>query len=180
MSPTFSISIIFFGRVFIMGIKILSIDGINDVKLAQLLEQLLSTIPGVNSVRINLLAQKLTLDTDDTRDMNQIVNEAISALRKNVPGITVGLKDVSKIPEPKPAPFPSRNHRYDDDDDDFLPDEPNSPYAAFDEYAEDNENEDSTTDNQSDEEHEEPRQNKLLALLEKWNLPDDTVIRLLE
>lgn len=163
-----------------MGIKILSIDGINDVKLAQLLEQLLSTIPGVNSVRINLLAQKLTLDTDDTRDMNQIVNEAISALRKNVPGITVGLKDVSKIPEPKPAPFSSRNNRYDDDDDDFLPDEPNSPYAAFDEYAEDYENEDSTTDNPPDEVPEEPRQNKLLALLEKWNLPDDTVIRLLE
>lgn len=154
-----------------MSTKILSIDGLNDAKLSQLLEQLISTIPGVSSVNINLLSRKLTLETDG-RDMNDVVDDVVDILRKNVSGITVKFQDAGS--NQTPPVFSSKNSRFSGQDnylDQLVED---NPFSEYDNYVD---NENKQEEHLSDSPEEEEKEESIFA---KLNLPDNTFIRLME
>lgn len=76
-----------------MAIKILALDGLNDAKLCDLTAQLLETLPGVDSAKIEFMSQKLTLQISG-RDENETLGEVVSTLERTIPGISVSRTDM--------------------------------------------------------------------------------------
>lgn len=75
--------------------KVLALDGLNDAKLAEMIERLLMTMPDIDLAEINFLTQKLTLKISGN-DVSGAINSAIQTLRKADPRISVKLLDRSE------------------------------------------------------------------------------------
>lgn len=102
-----------------MSLKILMLDGLTDQKLCRLIEELMTTIPGVSTAKINFLTQNLSLQIDDGSDVSEVARQAALEIQKNVPGVSVKLVDVAKIPEKTRAETlgqPAKTSDYDEDE----------------------------------------------------------------
>lgn len=94
-----------------MATKILSLEGLNDRKLGDLLCQLVETLPGVESAAVDYFAGRMTLEIGGV-DSAQVVAQVVDTLRASVPEVTVGLLEVgADSPRQEPAPMPDRHQQ---------------------------------------------------------------------
>lgn len=83
-----------------VAIKILTLDGLYDSKLVDLLGSLLKTIPEVSNAHYDSLSQKLTLDISE-QNSAQTVNEVAELIRMTFPDVTVKRIDVGADTPPQ-------------------------------------------------------------------------------
>jgi len=81
-----------------MAIKILTLDGLTDSRLSELLAQLIETVPGVKSANIDFLSRKLTMDVEE-RNSTQTINAVKALIGKTFPQVTVSRTDVGEAAE---------------------------------------------------------------------------------
>ena len=68
--------------------KVLKLKDLECAHCAAKMEEAISRLNGVQSVRVNFMTQKMTLEADDLR-FNQIVEEAARVIRKIEPDCTI-------------------------------------------------------------------------------------------
>lgn len=86
-----------------MATKILSLRGMKDVQLCNLMAQLAQTVPGVTSAEANFLAQKLTLEIDG-RSVAETVSDVTDVLHSHFPMVELKWLDVGSGPAPAAPP----------------------------------------------------------------------------
>lgn len=142
--------------------KILALDGLNDAKLAGLMEKLIASRPGIASAKIEYLSQKLTLNIDSD-NVAATVEDVIRTLHSVDPNITIKKKDVGGSFAAKQTAgyndaYPIRRSRWDDDDEDYE------------RYRYRDEPEDEDDDGDEDEDGEEKGKKRRLPQIKvEWN-----------
>ena len=68
--------------------KVLKLKDLECAHCAAKMEEAISRLNGVQSVRVNFMTQKMTLEADDLR-FDQIVEEAAGVIRKIEPDCTI-------------------------------------------------------------------------------------------
>ncbi|MBR5486166.1 MAG: hypothetical protein IKV41_06610 [Oscillospiraceae bacterium] len=95
-----------------MAIKILALDGLADIKLCRLVEELLCTVPGIEDAHIEFLSQKLTLTVTDENN-KQAIDKAIELVRQSIPHVSVRLTDTAEEKKKKAAEAAMKRKRAD-------------------------------------------------------------------
>jgi copper chaperone CopZ len=68
--------------------KTFELEDLDCAHCAQKMQEAIAKLDGVNDVSVNFLAQKMTLDADDSR-FDAVVKEAIATIKKVEPDCTV-------------------------------------------------------------------------------------------
>lgn len=97
-----------------MALKILALEGLNNAKMCSMIEPVLCTVKGVNSVQIDYLSQRLTMDVSG-RPTEDIVKDVMELLRQSFPNVRVRLSDAAIFQQPRLNTTPRRAEADPDD-----------------------------------------------------------------